>query len=89
MYEERYHTLTEHEKVLYDEAFNHDGFVPDLAIGEVTTFIAQPIFPDLIYQSILVELKCKPIYEYQTETAWAQGGTRFKTGWGTYFTYTS
>ncbi len=88
MYEERSHTLTEHEKALYDESFNHDGFVPDLAVGEVTTFIAQPIFPGVIYQSILVELKCRPIYEYPSETAWAQGSTPFKTGWGTYFTYT-
>lgn len=88
MYEDRYHTLTEHEQVLYNEAFNHDGFVPDLTAGDVTTFIAQPIFPDLIYQSILVELKCMPIYEYRSETAWTLGGNPFKTGWGTYFTYT-
>ncbi len=90
MYEYRYHTLTEHEKALYDEAFNNDGFIPDLTAGEITTFIAQPIFPDLIYQSILVELKCKPIYQQQSETAWAiaSGGMPFKTGWGDYFTYT-
>lgn len=88
MYEVRYHTLTEHEQALYDAALTHDGYVPDLALGEATTFIAQPLALDAVYQSILVEMKCTPVYEFTSDTAWGQGWISFKTGWGTYFTYT-
>lgn len=87
MYEYRYHTLTVHEQVLYDESLTHNGFIPDINAGEVPTFIAQPLYPGLIYQSILVELECLPVYQNDSETAWAQGVIGFKTGWGSYFTY--
>jgi hypothetical protein len=90
------------EQAVYDEALLHDGFVPadgqNLAIvlqpvdandntnGQVT--IGQVTIGQVSFAALGLEcVDWTPIYQSETGWAIADGGTPFKGGWGSYFSY--